>query len=123
MDFTQGHHIPANVELTLYLYEHHRDPAVFPNPEKYDPDRFSRAENEKWHPYAFIPFSAGGRNCIGQKFAEMEQRVALSTILRSYEVLGTTLTEEELKDGMSISFTLGNSAGFPLMWRRRSHGD
>ena len=46
----------------------HRDPNVFPNPEQFNPDRFLNVSEDigKQSPYAFIPFSAGSRNCIGE---------------------------------------------------------
>ncbi len=65
---TGGQTIRKGTTVTIFLYAIHHDASVYPNPEKFDPERFaesSLASNER-SPFAFIPFSAGSRNCIGK---------------------------------------------------------
>lgn len=82
-----GHIIPANNNVFIFPFATHRMPDIYPNPDKFDPDRFSPEQSEKRHPYAFIPFSAGPRNCIGYKFAYIELKTIISTVLRSFELV------------------------------------
>ena len=82
----EGHLVPANTEVCLNLAVLHRDPIYFPDPEKFDPDRLFAVQSIERHPYAYTPFSAGPRNCIGQKFAMMEEKVILSSILRRFNL-------------------------------------
>ncbi|KAJ8039312.1 Cytochrome P450 4V2 [Holothuria leucospilota] len=89
-----GSEVPKGVSVFLAVYILHRDPHYFPNPEKFDPDRFLPANSEGRHNCAFIPFSAGPRNCIGQKFATMEQKVLLATILRKLNITSLQTPEE-----------------------------
>lgn len=78
------HIVPKGVSLFMVPYLLHRMPDIFPNPEIFDPDRFLSEEVEKRHPHSYIPFSAGPRNCIGQKFAMMEMKIFLSYLVRAY---------------------------------------
>jgi cytochrome P450 family 4 len=60
------------------------NPEYYPNPEKFDPSRFENIDGK--YPFAFIPFSAGPRNCVGQKYAMLEIKSLLSKIIRNFEL-------------------------------------
>lgn len=60
------------------------DEKLFEEPERFHPERWANAMNN--NPFAYIPFSAGPRNCIGQKFATLEIKSIVSKILRHYHL-------------------------------------
>ncbi len=62
----------------------HKDPQYFVQPDVFDPNRFLAENCHKRHPFSYIPFSKGSRDCIGQKFGMNEARVILSYLLRAY---------------------------------------
>lgn len=78
--------VPAGSLCAISAHVLHLNPYVFKDPEKFDPERFSHENNLKRHPYAYIPFSAGPRNCIGQKFALMEAKVILAKLVRNFTI-------------------------------------
>lgn len=57
--------IPADSHIMIHLYDTHRDPNFWPEPDLFDPDRFLPERSKNRHPFAYVPFSAGSRNCIG----------------------------------------------------------
>lgn len=63
--FLGNHTILPGTSIFINVFALHRNEKHYKNPEKFDPDRFLKDNKINQHPYAFIPFSAGPRNCIG----------------------------------------------------------
>ncbi|CAA9997974.1 unnamed protein product [Nesidiocoris tenuis] len=86
--------IPAGANVLISPFLLHRNDKYYPNPDTFDPERFGREECATRHPFAYIPFSAGPRSCIGQKFAMLQLKVILSTVLRFCKITSITKYEE-----------------------------
>ncbi|GMS96539.1 hypothetical protein PENTCL1PPCAC_18714 [Pristionchus entomophagus] len=84
-DFQLGEAIlPRGSDIFMNVFVIHHNEEVYPDNWQFDPDRFLPEEVAKRHPYDYIPFSAGIRNCLGQKFAMQEIKVIVATALRKF---------------------------------------
>lgn len=82
----EGVRVPSGTELGVYAYALHRNPNLCDSPDDFKPERFLSDEFSKRHPYQYLPFSAGPRNCIGQKFALLEEKIVLFHVLKQFQV-------------------------------------
>lgn len=79
--------IPSGANIMVSIFNMNRDPKLFDDPNTFRPERFEEGNTrETNNPFAYIPFSAGPRNCIGQKFATLEIKSIVSKILRHYHI-------------------------------------
>ncbi|CAG9765040.1 unnamed protein product [Ceutorhynchus assimilis] len=93
------------------------DPQYYPNPKKFDPERFSDENKSKIVPYTYMPFGVGPRGCIGSRLALLEVKSMIFHLLKNFEVVPTAKTPVPLKlSKMSMAVTV--DGGFPMAFKR-----
>ena len=88
-----GLEIPKGMVVTIPIYAIHHDPKIWPEPEKFDPYRFTPEEKVKRSVLDWIPFGAGPRNCVAMRLALTEFKIAIINLVRSYKFVKTEKTE------------------------------
>ncbi|KAM6100856.1 ultra-long-chain fatty acid omega-hydroxylase [Pterocles gutturalis] len=86
MALRDGRVIPKGVLCLLSIYGTHHNPDIWPEPQVYNPLRFSPENSQGRSPLAFIPFSAGPRNCVGQSFAMAELKVVAALTVARFAI-------------------------------------
>ena len=81
-----GYRVPAGSEVIMWIYMTHHDPRFYPEPSRFDPDRFLPEIADKRPKLAYLPFGAGPRACVGKTFAMLEGRLLLATIVRRFRL-------------------------------------
>uniref|UniRef100_A0A8C0J5J2 Thromboxane-A synthase n=1 Tax=Chelonoidis abingdonii TaxID=106734 RepID=A0A8C0J5J2_CHEAB len=79
-----GQHIPAGAVIEIAVGPLHYNPEFWPEPEKFIPERFTMEAKLQQHPFAYLPFGAGPRSCIGMRMALLEIKMTLLRILQKF---------------------------------------
>ncbi|EDW10129.2 cytochrome P450 4e3 [Drosophila mojavensis] len=125
-------HLPKDTTIGLPILAIGHCPHSFEAPYEFRPERFEAAERTKANAFDNVPFSAGPRNCIGQKFALLELKVTLSKLLRRFHILPAPLAKQTIAQvfdhtympgpqelRLHLPITLKSLSGVPVRLQRR----
>lgn len=114
-DTIDGIPVPVGTRMMVIPYLTHRHPAFWPDPLRFDPDRWEPAAEAARHPYAFHPFAAGQRICLGNNFSLFESHLLVALLARHFVLQRVPGHTPQLwMDG-----TLGSRNGLPMIIARR----
>jgi cytochrome P450 len=105
-----GYHVPAGSDVVIVPYTMHRHPQLWPDPERFDPERFDPSRTSNRPNYAYIPFGAGPRFCVGNHLGMMEAVFVLSSVVRKlrlakqpgYRVLPEPMLSLRVRGGLPM---------------------
>nr|UZE89942.1 cytochrome P450 CYP4G282 [Chrysoperla zastrowi sillemi] len=103
--------LPAGCTVVVGTVKLHRREEIYPNPDEFNPDNFLPEKTANRHYYAFVPFSAGPRSCVGRKYAMLKLKILLSTILRNFRVK-SDLKEKDFQ--LQADIILKRAEGFQV---------
>nr|ADP22309.1 P450 monooxygenase [Bactrocera dorsalis] len=107
------HVIEKGVIVIIPIDAIHRDPEIYPDPERFDPTRFEPEAAAKRHPMTGLPFGEGPRNCIGLRFGKMQALVGMALLLKNFKFTLAPQTKVPLEIKMD-SFVLSSKDGIHL---------
>ncbi|XP_055840918.1 cytochrome P450 4g15 [Episyrphus balteatus] len=103
--------VPVGSTVVVATFKLHRNPKIWENPTVFNPDNFLPEKQANRHYYAFVPFSAGPRSCVGRKYAMLKLKILLSTILRNYRI-HSDVPEKDFK--LQADIILKREEGFKV---------
>jgi cytochrome P450 len=111
-----GVHVPGGVDVNYCSWASHHLPDVFPDPERFRPERFSPEGKAAMPKGAYVPFGGGSRTCIGMRFGQLEIKAIATAILRRYRL---ELAEPEKPVTIRQMPTLSPRRGLSVVVRER----
>jgi cytochrome P450 len=110
-DEVGGYHVPAGADVLISPYTLHRHPQFWDEPERFDPERFDPALSTDRPRYAYIPFGAGPRFCVGNHLGMMEATFVIAMLARDlrltrapgYEVVAEPMLSLRVRGGLPMT--------------------
>ncbi|XP_019217431.1 thromboxane-A synthase isoform X1 [Oreochromis niloticus] len=116
-----GQFLPKGITVEIPAGFLHYDPEHWPEPEKFIPERFTPEAKASRHPFVYLPFGAGPRNCVGMRLAQLEIKMALVRLFHSFSIVACSETKVPLE--LKSSSTLGPKNGIFVKITRRDQRD
>ncbi|XP_014488270.1 PREDICTED: cytochrome P450 4g15-like isoform X2 [Dinoponera quadriceps] len=113
---TGNYVLPKDATIVIFPFVLHRTEKYYPNPLVFNPDNFLPDNMRQRNNYAYIPFSAGPRSCLGRKYAMLKLKVLLSTILRNYRITSDVSYQDFL---LLAEIVLKRADGFHIKIEQR----
>ena len=107
----KGHTLPAGVAVGISIVGLHRRPELYPDPDRFLPERFLGRDHD---PFEYLPFGGGSRRCLGASFAVYEMKLVLATVLRAHAL--------QLTDRGDLRSSLRNTTASPAKKIRMVRG-
>jgi cytochrome P450 len=114
-----GYHVPEGSIVYAFSYVTHRDGRWFPEPERFDPLRFLAEREKQIPPFAYFPFGAGPRACIGAQFAMTEMTLIAACLLQRFDF---SLAPDQGVPGFSTLLSLRPKGGLRMSVHARTAG-
>lgn len=112
-----GQFLPKGATVEIPAGYLHYDPQHWPEPDKFNPERFTAEARSSRHPFVYLPFGAGPRSCVGMRLAQLEIKMALVHIFHKYTILPCDETKAPLE--LKSFTTLGPKNGIFIKIARR----
>lgn len=113
-----GYEIPTGTEILFSPYAMHRDPELYPDPDRFDPDRWLPEHMAVRPRHHVVPFGAGSRKCIGDKFAWLEATIFLATVLPRWKLRSVPGSKPPAEAVASMAYPIR----VPMVVHRRETG-